>query len=281
MISNEKVSIYITTCNRVDRLKRAVDSVLNQDYKNIEVLICDDASTDDTKEYVNNLSKVDQRIKYFRNNSNKGACFTRNLGIFSATGKFITGLDDDDIFELNRISIFLKHWDDKYSFICCNFKNNNLGKITPNYLDEKEQVFSYKDNLYENKASNQIFTLTSRLQSIGGFDIRAKRLQDWDTWLRLSYKFGDFLRIPDMTYIMYHDHALDEPRVSNAYSYANALVDLRARNIEIYGKKDGFIMKCITDYHLKKLSFINTIKLFLITKKTKDFFRYFYQFYPK
>lgn len=52
------------------------------------------------------LELRDDRVRYFRNESNKGACETRNLGIFNAKGKFITGLDDDDEFTPNRLSFF-------------------------------------------------------------------------------------------------------------------------------------------------------------------------------
>ncbi|WP_368739229.1 hypothetical protein, partial [Enterococcus faecalis] len=85
------------------------------------------------------------------------------------------------------LSFFLKNWDDRYSFLCCNFKNKYLtGKEVYYYKIKKEHcIFNYKDMLFENEASNQIFTLTERLQQIHGFDKTVKRLQDWDTWLRL------------------------------------------------------------------------------------------------
>ncbi|HHS9996570.1 TPA: glycosyltransferase family 2 protein, partial [Klebsiella pneumoniae] len=89
------VSVYITTCNRLDKLKRAVRSVQEQTFENIEILICDDASTDGTEKYVQELIREDNRIRYFRNQTSKGACAARNLGIFNAKGQYITGLDDD------------------------------------------------------------------------------------------------------------------------------------------------------------------------------------------
>nr|HCI8715018.1 glycosyltransferase family 2 protein [Klebsiella variicola] len=88
---NKKVSVYISTHNRLERLKRAIQSVLNQEYSNLELLVCDDASNDGTKEYMEELCSKDNRVKYFRNDVNKGACATRNLGIRHATGFFITG----------------------------------------------------------------------------------------------------------------------------------------------------------------------------------------------
>ncbi|MGL5898934.1 MAG: glycosyltransferase, partial [Lactobacillaceae bacterium] len=227
--------MYISTCNRLDKLKRAILSVQNQDYHNIEILVCDDASNDGTEDYINELMLSDTRVRYFRNNKNQGACATRNMGIFSASGFYITGLDDDDEFTSDRISLFLKNWDKRYAFICCDFDNRYLDVSSRYYNDNSNSIFSYKDLLFDNPASNQIFTLTSRLKEIGGFDIRARRLQDWDTWLRLSYRFGEFLRLPFSTYIMHHDHVEGENRVSKSYSFLDALNDMSDRNKKIYG----------------------------------------------
>ncbi|MGR7765619.1 glycosyltransferase [Klebsiella aerogenes] len=240
------VSVYITTCNRLEKLKRALRSVKDQSYQNIEIIICDDASADGTQAYVEGLIREDARIHYFRNDTSKGACAARNLGIFHAQGEYITGLDDDDEFLPERISQFIEAWDNKYSFICCDFiERFSDGKTKKYYNTNSVEKLTYVDMLFDNVASNQIFTLTERLKAIGGFDIRARRLQDWDTWLRLSHKFGEFIRLPIATYIMHHDHGIDEKRVSKSYLLSSSLIDLRDRNKDIY-----------IDEHLKFMNFI-------------------------
>ena len=60
------VTVYIPTYNRVDLLKRAVESVRNQTYTNLEIIIVDDCSTDNTQEYLKEISNLDQRIRYFK-----------------------------------------------------------------------------------------------------------------------------------------------------------------------------------------------------------------------
>lgn len=240
--NHPKVSIYISTFNRLAKLKRAINSILQQDYQNIEILVCDDASSDGTREFMEDLARNSEQIFYFRNDSNRGACFTRNLGIFNATGEFITGLDDDDEFSVNRITYFLDHWNDQYSFICANFTNIYPDLTSDNYYASKQKQFNYKDLLFHNEASNQIFTRTNRLKDIGGFDVTVKRLQDWDTWLKLSYKFGDFLRLPESTYIMHHDHAPNEMRVSKNDKITDSLMALMERNINMYTKHESEYM---------------------------------------
>lgn len=274
-----KVSIYITTCNRLSKLQRAIDSVLKQTYKNIELIICDDASSDGTQNFIESLMLTDGRVKYIRNVSNAGACATRNLGIFSASGHFITGLDDDDEFTTDRIRTFVDSWKDEYAFCCANFIEKFAdGNEKDYYLaDGVIRYFDHKDLLFENPASNQIFTLTQRLKKIGGFDIRAKRLQDWDTWLRLSYQFGPFQRLPNSTYIMHHDHLGNEPRVSKSYSFANALRDLQERNNDLYSEENKDFMEYVVSLAESKASFKKTLKWALKNRAPGYFIKYFSQ----
>lgn len=87
------VTVYMPTYNRVDLLQRAVESVLSQDYKNIELIVVDDNSTDDTHKYLSKIVEEDSHFRYFINEKNSGACISRNKAIFSTNGEFITGLD--------------------------------------------------------------------------------------------------------------------------------------------------------------------------------------------
>ncbi|HCA9137714.1 glycosyl transferase family 2 [Klebsiella quasipneumoniae] len=273
-----KVSIYVSTFNRLDKLKRAINSVFAQDYDNWELLVCDDASSDGTENFMNSLILQDERVKYFRNNENRGACYTRNVGIKNATGYFITGLDDDDEFSPNRLSLFVLKWDDKYSFSCADFIEKFPDGHTRTFYNHSSPsiIFSYKNLLSQNCASNQIFTLRRRLVEIGGFDVSVKRLQDWDTWLKLSYKFGDFIRYNTPLYIMNHDHVPSAKRVSTSYPFNNALFDLLKRNEHIYG--DLYINRWYElNYLNKSLSFKNAIRWAYIEKNMTNFFRYFKQ----
>lgn len=95
---DELISIYIPTHNRIELLKKAINSVLEQTYTNWELIVVNDASTDNTEEYLKKISSSDSRIRYFTNETPKGACYSRNIAIKNSSGKYITGLDDDDVF---------------------------------------------------------------------------------------------------------------------------------------------------------------------------------------
>jgi glycosyltransferase involved in cell wall biosynthesis len=88
------VSVIIPTYNRSDHLRAAILSVLGQTYQDFEVIVVDDASTDDTADMVRNIR--DPRVRYVRHSTNRREAETRNTGVRSAIGEYIAFLDDDD-----------------------------------------------------------------------------------------------------------------------------------------------------------------------------------------
>ena len=94
MNNNPLVSVITTTYNRAHLLPRAIRSVLNQTYQNFELIIVDDASTDNTKEVVKSFE--DGRIIYYKHKENRGVLAAKNTGFDLAKGEYYVGLDDDD-----------------------------------------------------------------------------------------------------------------------------------------------------------------------------------------
>jgi len=90
------VSILIPTYNRANLLKRAIESALKQSYDNIEIIVSDNCSTDDTKEVVSKF--MDNRIRYFRNERNLGPILNWRLSLKIAKGYLSVILSDDDYF---------------------------------------------------------------------------------------------------------------------------------------------------------------------------------------
>jgi glycosyltransferase involved in cell wall biosynthesis len=94
MSKNPKVSVIIPTHNRAELLRGAIASVMKQTFQDFEVIVVDDASKDNTPEVVHSFA--DNRIRYVRNEINKGEGGSRNVGLRNASGDFIAFLDDDD-----------------------------------------------------------------------------------------------------------------------------------------------------------------------------------------
>lgn len=180
------VTVYIPTYNRADLLKRAVESVREQTYKNLEIIIVDDCSTDDTHAYLKEISDLDQRIHYFIKEKNSGACVSRNIAIKNALGEYITGLDDDDYFLSDRIEFFIKNSFllEKHSFLFTGLKIEKNEKIKIK-RDMIIKEVSLNHLIYANYVGNQIFCKTSTILNCGAFDENLSAWQDYDCWINI------------------------------------------------------------------------------------------------
>lgn len=206
------VTVYIPTYNRVDLLKRAVESVRRQTYTNVEIIIVDDCSTDGTYEYLKNISKQDSRIKFFLKEKNSGACVSRNIAIKNATGEFITGLDDDDYFLPSRIAKFVeyRYLLDEYVFIySLNYIENNGIRRLPAFSFLIPKKAKDKDLLQSNIVGNQCFIQTEIMREYGLFSENLKAWQDLDLWYKLLSNpklKKKAIRVDNKTYIQDISH---------------------------------------------------------------------------
>ena len=185
--ADRKVSAIITTHNRADILPRAIHSVLNQTYSNIEVIVVDDGSTDDTESVVKSLKERYPHINYLKNDLPMGACNARNKGVWFASGYFIAGLDDDDEWDNERIKALVNNECEQYSMI-----GSNDIYITPQSSEiiKRPKVINYEDILYKNSCGNQGLMRTDRLRQVNGFDENLPSAQDFDMWIRMIKEFG-------------------------------------------------------------------------------------------
>lgn len=114
----EKVSIIVPIYNVEKYLKRCVESLINQTYKNIEILLIDDGSTDNSGKICDELERTDNRIKVYHK-ENGGLGSARNYGYKYATGEHILFLDSDDYIELETIESMMQY--SGYDIVCCGF----------------------------------------------------------------------------------------------------------------------------------------------------------------
>ncbi|GHZ42487.1 Chondroitin synthase [Vibrio cholerae] len=202
-------------------LERAVGSVLQQSFPPSEIIIVDDASTDDTAEYVNELKRTISSVIYIRNEKCEGAQSSRNKALNIATGTYITGLDDDDEYLPNRLEkLYLAFINDSnLSFVCDHIKiDTGISSVYPNRYVGK---ISTERALDFNIMGPQVFTKTEYLVAIGGFDVSFPAWQDYDTWIRLIDKFGQCRKLSGYSYIQHTAH--DKGRISTAGKHQQAL----------------------------------------------------------
>jgi glycosyltransferase involved in cell wall biosynthesis len=180
-------SIVIPTYNRAHLISRAIDSVVNQTYKNWELIIVDDGSTDNTKALVDNYCNNNNRIRYiYQENAERSAA--RNNGIGSAKGEFICFLDSDDYYLPKRLQSLFE-----------SVKEPNIVYYTGLVLEKKNGLLNRHENPVNGiKKFDEICLATIHSQqmcipiSIAKnfmYDTQFRVGEDLELWLRINNEF--------------------------------------------------------------------------------------------
>ena len=197
------VSVYLPTKNREALLRRAVESVLTQSYKTLELVVVDDGSTDGTPSYLDTVLTADSRVRVIRNETSLGAPLSRNLAIRDARGEFITGLDDDDYFHPQRITAFVAQWqlhDQIGERFSCLFSQEVAERGSERCASARPGSVRWEDLFFSNVIGNQIFTRRETLIAAGLFDLEMPAWQDLDLFIRvLSTRALRSWSMPDST----------------------------------------------------------------------------------
>ena len=192
------VSVVIPTYKRPTMLDRAIDSVLNQTYENIEVIVVDDNNpdTDYRKETETIMEKFknEKKVKYIKHEHNKNGSAARNTGWKNSNGEYITFLDDDDVISSNRIELMAKLLDSlDQSWGMC-YSAYELKKEN----GEVQKSFSKKfGNCYINAlmrtffmgSGSNLFLRKSVVDEIDGYDESFIRNQDIEFLVRATEKY--------------------------------------------------------------------------------------------
>ncbi|TMN66831.1 hypothetical protein CWB85_20095 [Pseudoalteromonas sp. S1727] len=250
-MGNDLISVYIPTHNRSALLKRALNSALNQSYKNVEIIVVDDGSKDDTKEVIQHYLNSHNNIIYLKHEQPKGACAARNYAISVAKGKYITGLDDDDEFLPYHLETLFNAFDESYAFVASSLLQDVGGSVIKHSLDCG--IITLNSLLHYNKVGNQVFTLTSRMREVNGFDESFPAFQDYDTWVRLVLNFGPAKKITNATYIWHTEHEAE--RISGNPKKRLLALELFCRKYNKYMTRKHLNSMFVMRKKLEKSSF--------------------------
>lgn len=247
------VSIVIPTYNRADYLPIAIDSCLTLDYQNIEVIIVDDGSTDQTSEIVDNIS--DTRVHYFQLDNN-GACYARNFGIRKANGKFIKFLDSDDTLKHYSISQQVKaYYQLKCKFrepIICGYhelidKDGRKLRIRKKLGADFKSLKSYeiKDIIVNNPPTSIPLYPSQIFESYSAFDSALAVLQDYDLPFRLSLLGCSFIHSNICVYQMRVHQDPKSVSLIKSKSHASHHYDILNKHwilLQKFFKSNGFCL---------------------------------------
>lgn len=196
------VSVIIPTYNRRHTLKRCIDSVLNQTYRNFEIIIVDDCSTDDTMEFIEaeygDIADID--IVYVRNDENLGASASRNIGVSYASGEYIAFHDSDDEWyrdKLEKQMDYFTRCDQNVGAVYSLFYTNGAGSdiYPPEGVDKMYKTGYVFYTLLINSLVGMITLVMKKsiFIEIGGFNEQLNSLEDYEMTIRLAHKYGIML----------------------------------------------------------------------------------------
>jgi glycosyltransferase involved in cell wall biosynthesis len=224
------VSVVIPTYNRVLMLDRAIQSVLNQTLKNIELIVVDDASKDNSWKFLKS-NYSDSRMVLIQHDRNLGGAAARNTGIRNARGEYIAFLDSDDEWLPEKLEVQLS----------CIQSDPTLGAVYCKHVAVDYKGKSYaaaskhyyrgwvRDKLVRGwcPVSSSLFLVRKQcFQKVGLFDESLPSYQDYDFWLRLSPQFR-FDYVPEIL-AKFHHHTQSRVSIN---------LDARINGFEIFMEK--------------------------------------------
>lgn len=199
---NNKVSIIMSTYNRNEYLRLAINSVLNQTYENFELIIIDDCSQEEYRDVVSQFD--DSRIKYYYMSKNRNCAFARTVGLEYATGKYIAIVDSDDIWEKEKLEKQVSFLENHIEYGACFSYVNIIDKHTQIANEKFEDIYNLF-NTAENKLQGEWIKFFLKkgnclctssavirkdvLDEAGEyFDLAFLAAEDYELWMRLVVK---------------------------------------------------------------------------------------------
>ncbi|MAD40840.1 MAG: glycosyl transferase [Arcobacter sp.] len=253
MINNTLVSVVIPTFNSEQTILRTLESVLTQKYKNIEIIMIDDGSIDNTKNLINDFFK-DKTIEYkYIYQKNSGPSGARNNGVKNSNGEYIAFLDSDDEWNKDKLQIQMNIIKEKkLNFLGSTYTYNQFDSINKELVLKK---FSFNQLLLKTQFSTPGVIIKKDLFiSLGGFDENMKYAEDNDLWLRVAIKNDLYL--------------IKEPKLVRLYKSAYGESGLSGNMWAMYFGELFLLKKLLQSKNLNILKYV--FLFFFITVK---FFR--------
>lgn len=204
------VSVIIPTFNRIDLLKQTVDSVRSQTFRDYELIIVDDGSTDGTTEWLQTLSDV-----RFVSQKNSGIASSRNKGASLSLGKWLAFLDHDDLWDEKKLEIQADFAESNPDLGMLSIRHVRLGR-TPKPCNRPSWV---KGDLFLKEYSESFIHTSSVMirkdvfQAVGGFPTEYRFADEFDVWLKIAKSYPIAYYNEPLVFIRLYDSNTSHNRV--------------------------------------------------------------------
>ena len=233
MNTSAKVSIILCVYNGEAFLRAAIDSIILQTYKNIELIIIDDGSTDSTSAIIESYKAQDYdgiELIYVKQ-TNLGLTASLNKAIGYSTGKYIARHDADDISHPERVSLCVDYLEDNYDkvdLILTRFEifdENKTHGIYPKFYHVKKRI-SFNDLKYGNLFCHGTFFAKNEIYNTYNYDLEFLKSQDYEFLLRLVKNDKKIVILPEVTYkLRVHSSSISKTSSKDQFDHAkNALL---------------------------------------------------------
>lgn len=244
------VSVIIPTYNRARMITRTIDSVLHQTYSQLEVIVVDDCSPDNTGEVVK--SYEDPRVRYIRQETNQGAPAARNRGLALAKGEFIALLDDDDDWLPPKLEIQVAQFRSNPPEVGLLYCGCNVvlreGKTVVERREPRYRGAVFREMLSYNFVPSVTPLLRREVfRRCGGYDESFPSNQDWEMWVRVAREF-EFEFVPDVLANYY----IHESQISTS-------LEKRVRGLEKILQKFRLEYKAHPDIYARHLTTLGNL----------------------
>jgi glycosyltransferase involved in cell wall biosynthesis len=265
------VSVVIPTYNRASRLESTIESVLHQEFEDFEVIVVDDASTDDTEEVVSGFD--DPRVAYVAHERNMGGSAARNTGIEASTGTYIAFLDDDDEWlpgKLREQVDCLESRSAEWVAAYCNYEvvreSDSLVNYLPSFVVDRwpgagskprleggeELIYTLLARQLPHGGSSTLMVRRDVVDRIGGFDPDFPRHQDHEFLIRVL-KEGKLAYVDE---ILVRKYGTGRPSMSAVEEGKEALFERFATEIKA-AERAGYDVTGIHRFDLARFYFMD------------------------
>lgn len=270
---SDLISVIIPTYNRAYCIEKSIYSVLNQTYSNLELIIVDDCSTDDTTSVINSIS--DNRLRYIKLEKNSGPSFARNFGVKMAKGNYVAFHDSDDIWHLDKLEkqYELMQFNNDCDMVFCKYKTIELfPRIIPaeSNFDLSQTEHGMLDVLLTGAkvGTPTIFIKKTFFTNLGGFNEKLKTLEDWELSLRIA-RFGKICFLNEVLVDVFPsengvDKITDKRRLDSLFMFISLYWNIY-RNKEVFSEifmiicniYKHFLSEDMQNYYFQKLNNID------------------------